>query len=278
MRQFSRENVVLFTLSLSLLLAGCNAGTDTPSAKETAAAPLSSSASDAPQETNALPAQTTTPSIPTVLQRITDVDGGGASSYAINNGSTIHYWTGVEFEADGKRHFTGFAWVTPEKYGAARENGQVDPSAKVTLTHATFVASAPGDETPWTWEGSELWSGEFGQAEQANAADHSRTAQTWTTPSGRVVLAQPSLVTSAQGTTPAFEVLVFNPHELKDDKDRKWLHLGTIAAGNGQAPATLELLPTQGEDLPTLRVNAAGGAPTDYRFDQTKRQYTPASG
>lgn len=263
-----------------LVLAGC--GTEpqadaSPTRADAAPAPAGHPATP-PSERNNMDntprndaATATVPTPEKVLYQITDVEGKGALTYEIANGSHIAWWTGLQFETSGKTYYTGFAWSTPNKYGAARASGAVDPAAKATLAHATYVQSAPGSDTPWTLVGSESWIGEFGQAERGNAIDGSRTAVEWTAPSGKFVLAQPSLIAQGGQNTPAFEVLVFNPHELQDSEERKWRHIGTLPG------TTLQLVPDAGADMPRIQVNSAGTAggdkPAEYRYDSANTTY-----
>lgn len=269
----------------ALMLAGCSAGNDANAAPDASAgrSAVAPATTAAPTAQKAAPATTAAqaPSVQDVLSHITGKDGGGKSSYPVANGATINFWHGLDFEAGGKHWYTGFAWETPNKYGAARENNIIDPSAKVTLTHATYEASAPGAANPWTWRGSELWNGEFGKAERANEIDPSRKPQSWTSPSGLFVLALPSLVDASGGKAPAYEVLRFNPaEELQGTEERRWLHLGTIPAGNaGQAAGRLELASRQGMELPDVRISAAAGGdkPIEYRYDKPSKTYRPIS-
>ncbi|MEG2803794.1 hypothetical protein [Stenotrophomonas sp.] len=282
----SRIRLSVLSTATALVLAGCGAGAPpAPAAPSAPTAPADSApapAATAPAQTGLPAATAPAPSPESVLTAITDIDGGGALSYDVENGSKIHYWHGLEFEADGKRYYTGFAWFTPTKYGADRTSGRIDPAAKVVLAHATYQASAPGAQTPWTWLGSEPYIGEFGHAEQGNAIDTTRKPQTFTAPSGQLVLALPSTLAGDGGASPAYEVLVFNPHELKETKDRKWRYVGTLPAGSGTAAAPLAMVAVPGADLPALQVggggNGAGGdKPTEYRYDLAHNTYRPIS-
>ncbi|MNK07936.1 hypothetical protein D3C87_258590 [compost metagenome] len=275
-----RIRLSLLATTTALVLAGCGAGSESaPTASApTPDAPAATSPASAAAAEQAAPQAATAaaPSAQSVLTAISDIDGGGALSYDVENGSKIHYWHGQQFEAGGKQYYTGFAWITPHKYGADRQTGRIDPAAKVTLAHATFVAD--GDRA-WTLQGSEPFIGEFGQAEQGNAIDTSRKPQTFTTASGRVLLALPSRAGTGDAGAPAYEVLVFNPHELQGTEERKWTFLGTVAAGTaGATAAPLELVAVDGSDLPALRVKTAGGdKATEYRYDPGHNTYRPIS-
>ncbi|MCD9030250.1 hypothetical protein LDO32_00675 [Luteimonas sp. Y-2-2-4F] len=258
---------------LPLLLCACGAqdtagppGTPTPSPANQEAPHVA----DTRQPAAPLPA----PRADSVLYFISGVDGDGATGYEIANGSWIHYWYGLEFEAAGKRYYTGFAWITPEKYGNARERDDIDPQARVTLAHATFEASAPGSNTPWTLLGNEQWIGEFGAAERGNEVDTSRTPQTHATPSGRLLLLVPTRSADAGGAFQrTVEALVFNPHELQSVDERKWTYLGTLPAGDGGAAT--EFVAREGSDLPDLRL--PGDKPLEYRYDPAHTTYRSTS-
>lgn len=265
----------LRTCSMALLpwlLCACGAqdtagapGTPTPSPANQEAPHVA----DTHEPAAALPA----PRADSVLYFISGIDGDGATDYEIANGSRIHYWYGLEFEAAGKRYYTGFAWITPEKYGDARARGEVDPEARVTLTQATFEASAPGARSPWTLVGSEPWIGEFGIAERANPVDPSRVPQTHATPSGRLLLLVPTWSQDATGArSRAVEVLVFNPHELGVD-ERRWTHLGTLPAAEGDG--AVAFLARDGSDMPDLRLG--GDKAYEYRYDPAHNTYRSTS-
>lgn len=257
---------------LPLLLCACGAQ-DTAGPPDT---PTPSPANqEAPHVADTQPAAPIpAPRADSVLYFISGVDGDGGTRYEIANGSWIHYWYGLEFEAAGKRYYTGFAWITPEKYGDARERGEVDPEARVTLTQATFEASAPGSGTPWKLLGSEPWIGEFGAAERGNEIDASRTPQTHATPSDRLLLLVPTWSADAAGARGrTVEALVFNPHELQSVDEHRWTYLGTLPAGDGAGAA--EFAAREGSDLPDLRL--AGDKPLEYRYDPAHNTYRSTS-
>ncbi|NIJ68982.1 hypothetical protein [Xanthomonas sp. 60] len=277
MMMHSRAPFSGISLLTALVVAGC--GMEPQADASAPTADTSPATVTAPSEQNSMENSTSTEAAATanaptperVLHQITDVEGNGKLSYEISNGSHVNWWHGLTFEAAGKTFYTGFAWTTPNKYGAARQSGAVDPNGKATLAHATYTASASGSENPWTLVGSESWIGEFGHAERGNSIDGSRKAVQWNSPSGKFILAQPSVVTKDGQSSPAFEVLVFNPGELQGTEDRKWRHLGTLS---GQ---TLELVPDAGSDMPLVRVKGGstegGDKPHDYRYDSDNTTY-----
>jgi hypothetical protein len=242
------------------------------------------------------------PSPSSVLYFIYQKDGDGALSYEVENGSWTTYWYGYGFELDGKQYYTGFAYDTPFKFGKAAEESDPAPDAKATITQSTFVLTAPGTESPWTFQGSDRAVGEFGAYEKGNEIDETRTPQTYRTPDGKLLLALPTwyLATGVQVNT--FDLLLFNPHELKID-DKRWDYLGNIVIGtdNGAAcdetpgakqacaksTGALSFEPQEGSNLPLLKVQRSGTETVsagkvrtlgsddtyEYRYDSEKKQY-----
>lgn len=242
------------------------------------------------------------PSPSSVLYFIYQKDGDGALSYEVENGSWTTYWYGYGFELDGKQYYTGFAYDTPFKFSKAEKESDPAPETKATITQSTFVLTAPGTENPWTFQGSDRDVGEFGAYEKGNEIDETRKPQTYRTPDGKLLLALPTwyLATGVQVNT--FDLLLFNPHELKID-DKRWDYLGNIVIGtdNGAAcdetpgakqacaksTGVLSFAPQEGSNLPLLKVQRSGtetvsagkvrtldtGDTYEYRYDSEKKQY-----
>lgn len=242
------------------------------------------------------------PSPSSVLYFIYQKDGDGALSYEVENGSWTTYWYGYRFELDGKQYYTGFAYDTPFKFSKAEQESDPAPETKATITQSTFVLTAPGTENPWTFQGSDRDVGEFGAYEKGNEIDETRKPQTYKTPDGKLLLALPTwyLATGVQVNT--FDLLLFNPHELKID-DKRWDYIGNIVIGtdNGAAcdetpgakqacaksAGTLSFEPQEGSNLPLLKVQRSGtetvsagkvrtlgsGDTYEYRYDSEKKQY-----
>ncbi|MCC4620818.1 hypothetical protein LL965_12245 [Xanthomonas cassavae CFBP 4642] len=231
-----------------------------------------------------------------VLYFISNVDGDGATSYKVANGSWINYWYGFQFELGGTRYYTGFAWETPELHGAERENHYPAPGTKVTLAHATFVTSEPGSKTPWKLLGAEPYIGEFGGMEQGNTVDTTRKPQTFVTDDSRLVLAVPTWSLQSGVRILSYDALVFNPKETEDVNDKHWTYIGNLPAGEdngascgedapGKIPcikntSTLEFVPQAG--LPALQVKVSANPPTNagdetvvYRYDAAQKSYLP---
>ena len=215
------------------------------------------------KEASAMPSATQadtqrpSPSHARVLGIISEIDGDGATAYEIQNGSRIHFWYGFRFQAAGTTYYTGFAWITPEKYGEARAAGIKDPEAPVTLAHATFVAEPTGTAEPWSLLGTEPWIGTFGRDEQGNAVDPSRDPVVADTATGRLLLAVPSM----DGDRPSAEILLFDPHPLQDIDARKWTHLGTVPVNAG---SRLAFVPRHDGALPDIAVSLENAVSTDH--------------
>jgi len=242
------------------------------------------------------------PSPSSVLYFIYQKDGDGALSYEVENGSWTTYWYGYRFELDGKQYYTGFAYDTPFKFSKAEQESDPAPETKATITQSTFVLTAPGTESPWTFQGSDRDVGEFGAYEKGNEIDKTREPQSYRTPGGNLVLAIPTWYLATGVQVNSFDLFVFNPHELKID-DQRWRYLGNVVTGtdNGAAcdeedggkitcfksSGALTFVPQEGSDLPLLRIARSGteiASPgktrtlspadnTEYRYDPAKKQY-----
>ena len=189
-------------LLLLALLSACRQGSPAP-ATQNAAQPAQSRATPTPEinkkedrkvADHAYEKQSATPPAPdAVLYFIYNKDGDGATSYEIENGSVATYWYGHQFDLRGKHYFAGFAYSTPEKFGAAEDEPNPAPGSKVTLANATFVLSKPGTEKPWSLVGAEPYIGEFGAYEKGDEVDPKRTAVSYETEGGQFVLAVPTM-------------------------------------------------------------------------------------
>ena len=294
----------LLLMLMVLLIGACNAKTPENVSEETANPPAKPTDKEVPVMNNESQkvAEVQPPSASSVLYFIYQKDGDGALSYEVENGSWTTYWYGYRFELDGKQYYTGFAYDTPFKFSKAEKESDPAPETKATITQSTFVLTAPGTENPWTFQGSDRDVGEFGAYEKGNEIDETRKPQTYRTPDGKLLLALPTwyLATGVQVNT--FDLLVFNPHELKRD-DKRWDYLGNIVIGtdNGAAcdetpgasqacaksAGTLSFEPQEGSNLPLLKVQRSGtetvsagkvrtlgsGDTYEYRYDSEKKQY-----
>ncbi|CEE80064.1 conserved exported hypothetical protein [Xanthomonas citri pv. citri] len=284
-------------------IAACTQATPDATAPKTAAAAAGTPTK--PSEKDASPMQDATqgstqqlqpPRTDSVLYFISNVDGDGATSYEVANGSWIHYWYGFQFELGGTRYYTGFAWETPERFGAEGEDHSPAPGTKVTLAHATFVTSEPGSKTPWKLLGAEPYIGEFGGLEQGNTVDTTRRPQTFVTDDSRLVLAVPTWSLQSGVRILSYDALVFNPKETDNVNDKHWTYIGNIPAGENNsancgedAPgkiacvknsSTLAFVKQPG--LPALRVTVSADPPTsggdatvEYRYDAASKSYLP---
>lgn len=292
-------------LVLMLLVAACGAETSEHASGEAASNTAKLNDKEAPAMANdsQKAAIAKPPSPSSVLYLIYQKDGDGALSYEVENGSWATYWYGYSFDLKGKHYFTGFASETPSKYGKSEEESYPDPDGKVTLTQATFSLVNPGTDKPWSFDGAELYIGEFGGYEKANEIDGTRKPQSYQTPGGKMVLAIPTWYLSSGARVESFDMFVFNPDELTTADDRRWTYLGNIVTGedNGAAcgeeegspvpcvksSGVLSFVPQDGSDLPLIRIERNGSeiaSPgkvrtlgpadnTEHRYDPTKKQY-----
>ncbi|WZB74233.1 hypothetical protein WJ972_25440 [Achromobacter insuavis] len=123
----------------------------------------------------------TPPDAATVLYYIYQIDGKGADSYEVANGSVATYWFGHAFELGGTQYFTGFAWDTREKYGKPGED-DVGPDTQVNLAESTFTLTGSSAERPWKFRGMEHTIGMFGAYERPEAIDPRRKPIEYRTP------------------------------------------------------------------------------------------------
>lgn len=287
----------------SVLVVACSPTDPGASASSTPGAspsPAPSAVKDAPNVADSAPSAESPqpPRTDSVLYFISDVDGDGATSYEIANGAWINAWYGLQHTAAGKLYYTGFAWITPTRYGAARDSDEVDPEAKVTLAQATFEASAPGTESPWRFVGAEPAIGEFGAAEKGNTVDPKRKVQTWQGPDGTLLVAVPTWYLSGGSHMRLYDLLA----TVKATPDQgvaapRWRYVGTVEAGednsascgpdNGGLPcrdvsAVLAFRDRAGAELPDLKLSFTGtGAADDntseYRYDLSATTYRSTS-
>lgn len=290
-------------LALTSVLAAACSPTDPPAGADSASAPstASSAVKDAPNVADSPPPAETLqpPRTDSVLYFISDVDGDGATSYEIANGAWINAWYGLQHAAGGKQYYTGFAWITPTRYGAARDSDQVDPEAKVTLAQATFEAAAPGTASPWKFVGAEPAIGEFGAAEKGNTVDTKRKVQAWNGPDGTLLVAVPTWYLSGGSHMRLFDLLATQKAAPDQGIDApRWRYVGTVEAGednsascgpdNADLPcrdvsATLAFQARPGAELPDVNVTftgdgvSPGDTTREYRYDSSATTYRSTS-
>ena len=299
-----KQGRLVFSLLTLLLVGACSAETSEDLPGKEPGKAVEANDKDVPVVKNDSRKTVVQPPSPSsVLYLIFQKDGDGASSYEVENGSWATYWYGYSFDLGGKHYFTGFASQTPDKYGKSEEENNPAPDAKVTLTQATLFTTTPDAQKPWTFQGSERFIGEFGSYEKANEVDQTREAQSYETPSGKLLLAVPTWYLVSGTRVSSFDLFVFNPDELTKVDERRWTYLGNIVAGedNGAAcddeagaampcvksTGALSFVAQEGADLPLIRIAMSGteivsagktrsmGSEdnVEYRYDSTKKQY-----
>ncbi len=166
-----------------------------------------------------------------VLYMIYLIDGDGATSYPVENGSVATYWYGHRFKLAGKQYYTGFAYNTREIHEAEGSDATyAGPANTVTLTEATFEL-VPGAEQPWKFLGSERWIGDFGGYDIANEIDETRKPIGQALDNERYLLGVPTWSLQSGVRMYSYDVFVFNLGERFKVDGRVWRHLGTIASG-----------------------------------------------
>lgn len=230
-------------------------------------------ATAAPPQAAHAQAAVTPPDGGTVLYFIHQIDGKGATSYEVENGSIATYWFGHAFELEGTQYFTGFAWETANRYGKPGEDN-AGPDTRVNLSEATFILANPTAERPWKFRGMEPTIGEFGAYERAPEVDTRRKPLEYRTPSGKLVLAVPTESFDNGITVSAYDIFVFTvPEKRKDDvNDKVWAYVGNVLGGEDNSlacadgevmPCTrsdgeLSFTPNAGSDMPLLTVKLSG--------------------
>ncbi|MBO9519605.1 MAG: hypothetical protein J7493_16200 [Porphyrobacter sp.] len=269
---------VILPVLLGTLAAGCHA-------KAPDAASRDQTASTSQNAANAS-AQLQRPSPALVLGSIYQAGGsiGDTSPLPLENGSEANFWYGHEFELNGKRYYTGFAYNTPAKY--SREESYPAPDAQVTLTQATFVLRENDGEPAWSFEGAEPYIGEFGSYENADTVDAARQVKSHATVDGRLLLAIPTKVFHSGNSSLSYALFLFVPGEQPDVDAKSWTYLGSVAAGEENSAAcddgivmpcissigTLTFTQRRGGGLPDIRIAMTG---TTIKARNTARKLGP---
>ncbi|WP_454692802.1 hypothetical protein [Achromobacter aegrifaciens] len=209
------------------------------------------------------------PDAPTVLYSIYQIDGKGADSYEVANGSIATFWFGHAFELGGTGYYTGFVWDTRERYGKPGED-EVGPGTQVNLAEATFTLTGSTAERPWKFRGMEHTIGMFGAYEKPEDVDTRRKPVEYRTPGGKLVLAVPTEGFDNGISFSGYALLVFNPGPPDDDAG--WTYVGSINTGedNSAACAEGDVMPCVsssgelvfsahgGSDMPRVTVKRSG--------------------
>lgn len=246
-------------------------------------------------------AAVTPPDAPTVMYAIYQIDGKGAHSYEVANGSVATYWFGHAFELGGTQYFTGFTWDTREKYGKPGED-DAGPDTQVNLAEATFTLTGSTAERPWKFRGMEHTIGMFGAYERPEDVDTRRKPLEYRTPAGKLLLAVPTQGFDNGTSFEGYALFVFNPGPRDELKDKVWTYVGSLITGddNSAACADGDVMPCvaktgklsftaqNGGDMPKITVTPSGteisgpgktrqlGAAdaVSYVYDEAGRKYT----
>ncbi|MCD9031150.1 hypothetical protein LDO32_05325 [Luteimonas sp. Y-2-2-4F] len=296
-----RHAAAMLGTMLVLLAGAC----DAPSAGNDGAAAAAAGAADGaqrpePQRDAPAPA---TPSADDVLQAIYRIGGQGRASYDAGDGSEVAFWTGQAFELGGRRYFAGFAYMTPERFGAEGENAVTERDDAVAISQATYALSTEGGAPAWSLASTDGYVGEFGRNGQPEAVDDTRAAERHATRDGRLLLAVPTTGFANGTALRAYALFVFDPDGVALPRDRPWRYAGSLPAGEDNAAAcdrgaampciantgTLAFLPSGGGGLPAVRVTFSGSAIASpgktrplgeadartYDYDQETARYGP---
>ena len=216
-----------------------------------------------------------------MLEAIFQDPGDRSPSYVVENGSLATFWFGQRYEVSGAAYYTGFVEQTPDHFDGSTDD---PPSAKATLTQATFVA--PSGSATWQFVGAQRFVGEVGTRGQADAPDPSRPALVQQIGSDRLLLGVPTNAAIEQG------VVQKNYEFLLRGIDGAWSHVGTIHAGHDDsagcdggrvfpcAPVSARITFEQGGDMPAITVRLEPGSSdrssartVTYRFDAAASTY-----
>lgn len=287
-------NKLHFMLPLACLLLAACGQQDAAGQRAQGSDHAASTKEDSPmtvQTANAAVARIQAPRADSVLYLISDVDGDGALSYPIANGATINFWHGQQFTSNGQQYYTGFAWLSPAVF-ATHEQDYPDPGQTAVLAHATFAFGGDAAQ-PWRWEGSELDIGHFGGYGRGNAVDSRRPVQTWPLSNGDLLLAVPTVYDTPGATMRAVDILHFSAVLPVQSDDRRWRHLGTLAAGSDNSSSCGEANPRiacrdvtgqlridgeAGQGFPVLSVAFPENVHEEtahYRYDAQTKTYRP---
>ncbi|CAB3663001.1 MAG: hypothetical protein ACWGIK_23455 [Achromobacter pulmonis] len=253
-------------------LTGLLAAAVTAAASPAALAAGPAARLDAAQATQtAQAAAVAPPDAPAVMYAIYQIDGKGADSYEVANGSIATYWFGHAFELGGTQYFTGFTWDTRERYGKPGED-EAGPETQVNLAEATFTLTGSSPERPWKFRGMEHTIGMFGAYERPEAIDTRRQPLEYRTPAGKLVLAVPTQGFDNGTSFEGYALFVFNIGPRDELKDKVWAYIGSINTGddNSAACADGDVMPCvartgkltfaaqPGGDMPRITVTPSG--------------------
>lgn len=286
------------TALLSFSLAACGKDTATPAIPKQDAP---TARQDAPAVTTPAPPTMAArpPSPSSILYLIYQKDGDGALSYEIDDGAVANYWFGYSFDLDGRHWYTGFAYNTPEIYGAKDENAVPAPAARVNITQATFYKDSAGSDKEWTLDGADQTVGEFGAYERAGEIDKNRKVEKQPTADGRLLLAIPTTFFANGIRSSEYEVFLFDPADLDLEANlgrERWAYVGNLQAGENndadcgedadgrpcrRSEGTLRFGPAGRDGLPAILIAMTATGPdagektgtTEYRYDTSKKQY-----
>lgn len=232
-----------------------------------------------------------------VLRAIYKQEGDGSSSYELEGQIWATYWYGHDYEFDGRRYFTGFAYNTVEK---PDDDADIPaPGDQVAISQATYVRAPEGSVALWEFVSAERDIGKFGGFEKGSTVDEGLLPQSYLTEAGNYLLAVTAWNLESGIRLRTAEVFV-----RKHGQDH-WQYAGSIATGEdnsagcasdaaaeGLPPCAvsvgkLEFQPRPDVEMPPIRVammgkvihspgmtgNLGSRDVAEYRYDQAVSKY-----
>ncbi len=156
----------------------------------------------------------TPPDAPTVMYFTYQVDGDGATSYEVQNGSVATFWFGHTFT---RWHYVphGFLLGYPRALRQAWRADAAGPDDRANLAEATFVLAGTDAKKPWKFRGQEWTIGALGAYDKADDVDTRRKPLEHRTADGRLLLAVPTSSLTAASAAPAMHCCCSTPGAAK---------------------------------------------------------------
>jgi hypothetical protein len=292
----------LIALIFSLTACSDGATANGNQTEGTTASQISASTSSSSETAPAAPTPSIVPTSPPgpgqILADIYDQKGEGSASYALDDGTVVEFWHGVNFTLSGKHYYTGFADHV-SKAGLA--DGSPQPEMAVRLTTATYVADVVEGKPVWKLfhaQPSDI--GSFGAYAKPDAVDQERATQRYVTKAGHLMLAIPTSRLDGGVKSTGYAILFFDP--AKSDY-MGWQYFGTVPVGEDNSAScddegtvkcaaskgALTFVAPKSGTIPMMRVTmqgtvisgpgkirTLGAADTKtYTYDNRFRHYTP---
>lgn len=233
---------ILAIMLMCVAVVACKPQAPSPSAEASsktqavtaAQMPMNGNAMNQPVNTNAvqlLDASKDVPKPGEVLYFTYMDKGDGSSAYKIQNDSFATFWFGIEYQAGGKHHYTGFTYATPERFGEDAKHHEPTPDDKVTVGMASFSRNPPGSAKPWEFEGNDESLGDTGAFDHADAFVVNGKVLLHALHGDDFIVAAPTQSTQGGSTISNYEIFA----RIKDPEDSGWSYLGQVYMGSDNA-------------------------------------------